>query len=41
MLKLFQIVQVEFESVLVCTEGHPLQHHLICLYPITDTLFHH
>lgn len=41
MLKLVQAVQVEFESVLVGAEGHPLQHHLIRLYPVTDTLLHH
>lgn len=39
--KLLQVVHSKCESILVGAIGHPLQHHLIRLYPVTDAQLHH
>lgn len=41
MLKLFKCIHGEFKSIFCAAVGHPLQHHLICLYSVTNTLLHH
>lgn len=41
MFKLLQGVRGEFQAIFRGAVGHPLQHHLIRLYPVADTLLHH
>lgn len=39
--KLLQGAHGEFQSIFCGAVGHPLQHHLIRLYPVADALLHH
>ena len=41
MLKLFQVVYIQFQSTLGDAESHPLQHNLIGLQSVADGLFQH